>query len=258
MQISDQISLHLTPLGFARETDCDSADEKFLLLFAKKDYKATEALSPFVTTALWFEYLFYINDLYRAQDVVLSCKKWPKLSVVLLSHLCCAQSNQPALVFEAHAFVRSLSDGRTHPLFEHRDGLLEPAGAERLHVVVARVGAGVVCVRSPSRSRVYVYQHSMEYTLCNVARWGFGLPLSTLELFSGAVAPPLLAEALFARGELKAFDAMLASFPACADYIRALAPISNDGHKGQVEDMQAHVRVLQARQAALQALGELV
>lgn len=100
-------------------------------------------------------------------------------------------------------------------------------------------------------------QHSVEYRLCNVAKFGFGLPLLTLELFSGVVAQPLLAEALFARGELKAFDAMLSRFPACADYINALVPIVGDGHKGQVEELQSHVRSIKARKAVLQALGSL-
>ncbi|MBC7610893.1 MAG: hypothetical protein H7228_15200 [Polaromonas sp.] len=256
MQISDQYSQHITPLGFALETDCDSANEKFLLLFAKKDYKAAEAVSPFVAPRLWFECLFYINDLYRARDFIFGCKKRPELDEELLQ-LCCADSQNPALVFGAQEFVQGLDDGRTGPIFTHKDGVLEPVRQAPTRRGPLLPGSGLVCVRSPSRAHVHVHPHSVEHRLCRAASRGQFLSLSTLELFSGVVSQPLLAEALFVRRELKAFDAMLARFPACADYILELTPIAGDGHKGQVEDMQAHVLVLQARQAALQALGEV-
>lgn len=150
-KISDQYSLHITPLGFARETSCDNADEKFLLLFARKNYKAAEALSPFVSPSLFFEYLFYIWDLYRAREFILGCITWPNLANEIL-HFCCAESNNPAFVFGAQEFVRSLGEGRTHPLFAHKDGILEPVREEPLQLAAVRLGAGIICVRSPARA----------------------------------------------------------------------------------------------------------
>ena len=256
MQISDQYHQHTSPLGFNNETIFDSANRKFFVLFENKDHKALEALRPFVAPRLWFEYLFYINDLYRVRDFVLGCKKRSELEEKLLQ-LCCAESQNPALVFAAQEFVRGLDDGRARPIFTHKDGILEPVGQAPTRLGPLCPDSGLVCIRSPARAHVRVYPHSVEHRLCRAAKWGFGLPLSTLELLSGILAQPLLAEALYTRGELKAFEAMLERFPACADYIHALAPIAGDGHIGQVEDMQAHVRVLQARQAALQALGDI-
>lgn len=248
-------------MGLPLEPQRGSADEKFCFFVQRCDYKAAEALQPFVSRLHWFEYLFLRGKRDEAEVQLRRLDQYARLCIpaYVLSYYC-SESTDPALVFEAQEFVFECENARRPPPHRYANGLLRPLrpGEEPSDRFLLRHHGGpvVTWATSPSASRVLVYNYSLEHRLCKVMRRGRGVPLSTLELFNGRVAPQLLAEALYAAGALKEFETVVHRFPACIDYINSLHE-SIPGIQGGVGDMQTHVRSMLARQAALSALEEL-
>ena len=248
-----------SPLGLPLQPRRGSADEKFCFWVQRGDYKAAEALQPFVTRLYWFEYLFLRGRLDAARAQLHTVGGRGTISIYILA-LYCSESTNPALVFAAHEFILDFENGRRPQTLHYANGLLKPLrmGEDTSDCFRFKnlLGPVVTWVTSPTVSRVLVYNYSVEHRLCMVMRRGRGVALSTLDLFNGRVARPLLAEALYAAGAIKAFESMLRRYPECIGYINALHE-SIPGIQSGVGDIQSHVRILQARQAAVRALEEL-
>ena len=248
-----------SPLGLPLQPRRGSEDEKFCFWVQRCDYKAAEALQPFVTRLIWFEYLFLRGRLDAARAQLQSVGGRGTISIYILA-LYCSESTDPALVFAAHEFVLDFENCRRPQTLHYANGLLKPLreGEDPSDCFRFKnlLGPVETWVTSPTIARVRVFNYSAEHRLCMVMRRGRGVALSTLDLFNGRVARPLLAEALYAAGAIKAFECMLRRYPECIGYINALHE-SIPGIQSGVGDIQSHVRSMLARQSAISALEEL-
>lgn len=257
----DRRSVNRSPLGFAFALQKGSPAEKFSYLFSRGEYKAAEALRSFVGPVLWFEALFAWGRFDEAEGLLRGSAGRFQIIPGYVLRLCCSDSVDPALVIAAQEFVRSFARDRLPYPFQYQDGLLKPLrlgeSIHQGHRSEDRLVADLAWAISPTAARVLVYSNSFEHRLCRAMRKGRSVELSTLELFNGRVARPLLAEALFSVGAVKAFETVIQKFPACIEYLNALETYI-DHIPSQVAGLQSHVRILLARQAAMSALKELV
>ena len=250
-----------SPLGLPLEPRRGSEDEKFCFWVQRGNYKAAEALQPFVTRLYWFEYLFLRGRLDAARALLQSGGQHYRPCIpAYIFNLYCSESKDPALVFAAQEFVFEFENCRRPQTLHYANGLLKPLreGEDPSDCFRFKnlLGPVETWVTSPTIARVRVYNYSAEHRLCMVMRRGRGVSLSTLDLFNGRVARPLLAEALYAAGAIKAFESMLRRYPECIGYINGLHE-SIPGIQSGVGDIQSHVRSMLARQAAISALEEL-
>lgn len=111
-----------------------------------------------------------------------------------------------------------------------------------------------VWVQSPLGRQIEVDLGSLEHRLCEFVKIGLFTPDELASSFEGRVRPELWAEALFIRGRLKEFHALLAVNPPSVAHFLDLK-FGDDQLPALLFHAHYLVRVFVAKSAALAALG---